>query len=279
MVPIVAILMQAAAPQTAPPPASPTIAPPGKDIVVTARPMQDRRESQRFVRTLAPRLDHDVPMARFDAPVCIAAGGLPRPILTAISGRMADVATSAGLTMAKPDCTPNVLVLFTGEPRRQIRPLLRQRPAFFIGVDRGMFLRLSKTSGPVVAWSTIGLANDNGSLSVDNSGVVQNAPFQASRLSTPVRRTIGVAVVLIDRDATAGLTSRQLADYAAMRAFADARPTTDARSILSLFDAPVAPDAASTYDLAYLNAYYRMPPDRNPGAQRQALTRAISSAR
>ncbi len=248
------------------------------EIVVTARPTSDSEEATHFVREVAPRLDYGTPMARFAEPVCVAAGGLPTPLLRSIADRMTRLAVGAGMEVAADGCTPNVLVIFAPDPARQIQPMLNQRPALFHGLDHAVIGRLKNTDGPALAWSigaTVG--RDGVPLAPGADGVPTQQVSFPTRLYQPIRRDIGLAVVMIDRGSVAGRTTTQLADYAAMRAFTDARPGGGGRSILSLFDTDLPPDTATTFDLAYLRAYYRMPPAQRNGAQRQALTRALTA--
>ena len=259
-------------------PAPPERQTPPDEIVVTARPTSDTEEANRFVREVAPRLDYDTPMARFAEPVCVAAGGLPTRLLRSIADRMTRLAVGAGLDVAADGCIPNVLVIFAPDPARQIQPMLNRRPALFHGLDHAVIGRLKKTDGPALAWSIAATVGRDGvPLAPGADGVPTQQVSFPTRLYQPVRRDIGLAVVMIDRRSVAGRTTTQLADYAAMRAFTDARPGGGGRSILSLFDADPSPDTATPFDLAYLRAYYRMSPAQRNGAQRQALTRALTT--
>src|SRR5690606_5441913 len=78
------------------------------------------------------------------------------------------------------------------------------------------------------------------------------------------RRVITSSMVFFDRDALEGTTLRQLADYAAMRVFAqtrDARGDNAPHSILSLFDEGAAPpEGLTAFDRAFLTTLYESYP-------------------
>jgi hypothetical protein len=103
-----------------------------------------------------------------------------------------------------------------------------------------------------------------------------------SRIYTATRQDITSALVLIDPTAIAGMTTDQLGDYVAMRAFAPALPErreAESGSILTLFDAPAEerPAALTASDLATLAILYDGPANV-PGSARLAELDAATAA-
>ena len=105
-----------------------------------------------------------------------------------------------------------------------------------------------------------------------------------SRLATTTRPHFTAAIVALDVRALAGLTVVQLADYAAMRAFARIDPSrlrnSPAPTILTLLDTPIgsaAPITLTAWDLAYLKSLYGSNADRLAGQQRQEMKRKMAN--
>jgi hypothetical protein len=104
-----------------------------------------------------------------------------------------------------------------------------------------------------------------------------------SRISTTTRPNFTAAIVVVDNDALAGLTVAQLADYAAMRAYAQIDPARVAKSatptILSVIDAPIGssvPITLTEWDLAYLKALYGSSGNRLASQQAHEMKRQMA---
>jgi hypothetical protein len=89
-------------------------------------------------------------------------------------------------------------------------------------------------------------------------------------------------VVVIEREAVAGLTAVQVADYAAMRAFTqvDEAALREARAptILAAIEAPMGtavPNTLTEWDLAYLRGLAGTPAFRAAGLQRANIRRRM----
>jgi hypothetical protein len=95
---------------------------------------------------------------------------------------------------------------------------------------------------------------------------------------TATRNDIYLAMVLFDREAVAGASIRQLADYATFRALSQALPeTAEARasSIVGLFDAGAArPDGLTEFDRTYLATLYSGMPNIRAETRLAELERA-----
>jgi hypothetical protein len=178
-----------------------------------------------MARAITPTRWSDEPVARFAAPICVLAAGLPTPMLDAITARMVDVAHEAGVRLGGHDCQPNVAVLFVDDGSRELADLSRRHPAMFANLDRRAIKRIAAAPGPVHVVSTTQERGSQGDPIFVGIGGERflTLPF-ATRVVLPIRRDITSAVVLIDRRAIVGLTPRQIADYAAMRSFAMLNP-------------------------------------------------------
>jgi hypothetical protein len=85
----------------------------------------------------------------------------------------------------------------------------------------------------------------------------------STRIKPAARQEFSGAVVVVQADAIAGLTTTQLADYAAMRAFVRTDPAkltaSAANSILNVVTTPMGapvPLTITAWDMSFLKAYY-----------------------
>ncbi|NIJ37731.1 hypothetical protein FHR22_002434 [Sphingopyxis panaciterrae] len=256
------------------------------DIIVIGESDRDQRERQvrAFVRDLTDTQGIK-PVARFDRDaVCPAAVGLTGAQDDAVTARMRRVAASAQIRLAVPGCRPNALVIFARDKQELVRELLRAHPAYFTGNEERP-VELAKRPGPTVAWYLQDVVDRNGvSVSMnDQRGYrILGITDTPSRISPTTRPIIVASVVVIEYRALAGLTTTQVGDYAAMRAFTRADPDrlkkSDAPTILTVLDAPMGSEVPLTlthWDLAYLRGYNAISADRFAPQQRAEIGKTM----
>lgn len=269
--------------QTAPPAAPPNApAPPKSDeLVVTGRRAPDKAELRRQVDGVAGHPGFDKPLARFIEPVCLGTMGLGADTGAAILDRMVQVAEAARVPMnGKATCSPNVLVLFIDDSHAGVERIAKRTSGLMRSLSYYEVKALLKEPGPVYAWSAVETRSRDGDrMAVDFPGdVPQLKVSTATRTALPIRQDMLSSVVIIERKAVAGKLVTQIADYAAMRAFAETEPRRkgDAATILSLFDeGVVAPVEMTAFDRGYLRGVYSGAPNQLPGFQIGGMARAI----
>lgn len=257
------------------------------DIIVIGEADREQRERQlrAFVRDLADTPGTE-PIARFDREaVCPAAVGLTAAQDAAVTARMRQVAAAANIRLAVPDCRPNALVIFAPDKQELVLALLREHPAYFAG-DDDRPVDLAKRPGPVVVWHVQDVVDRNGiPLSRNNQRGyrILDVTDSPSRISPTTRPVIVAAVVVIEHRALGGLDTRQIGDYAAMRAFTRADPARLKRpeipTILRILDAPMGseiPLSLTRWDLAYLRGYNAARPDRFAPQQRAEIGKRMA---
>jgi hypothetical protein len=252
------------------------------EIVVVGQ--RDREQQIRdFVDALSSGSPAD-PIARFDgSSVCPAAVGLSEPQNAAVAARMRRVAEGAGLRLAGANCEPNVLVIVAPDKKKVVDWLQKKRPGYFRdAADR--YVEVRDQPGPVTAWHLEGLVDRSGLLvPVDRSDDVSvvNATGTSLRLTAAARPIFLASILVIEAEALIGLTTTQIADYSAMRAFAPADPARVARSaptILNILDAPKdtpQPVTLTRWDFEYLKALYASPKYRLSPEQRAGIRRRM----
>ena len=224
-------------------------------------------------------------LSRFDWAVCPAAIGLGDPKNLAIAQRMTQVARAAVIPVAKPGCRPNVLLIVTRDKGALIDELGRKYPAYFEGVSNAAVKRMKRDPSPAAAWHVEGLLDADGVEAqrdiITGQQIIERTDAP-SRLSTMSRPHFIAAVVVVELDALGGLTVTQLADYAAMRAFARTDPRrlkgTGAPTILSAIEAPMnspVPLTLTEWDLAFLKSLYASDANRTAASQRNEMKQIV----
>ncbi|MEI9853020.1 MAG: hypothetical protein WDN24_21660 [Sphingomonas sp.] len=201
---------------------------------------------------------------------------------------MRRVADAARIRLADPGCRPNALVIITRDKEEMIAALRRKYPVLFLDAANES-IRIPRQRGPVTAWHLEGRVDRMGSpvpFNEDEGYYVLNTPVTPSRISATMRPIFLGAVVVIEVDALIGLTTTQIADYAAMRAFAKTDPARVRKSkvptILTVLDAPMdseVPLTLTQWDMGYLKGLYAAPENHNAYTQlgeiRRGLTREL----
>jgi hypothetical protein len=270
----------------------PAADPEPEEVIVQGSADRDRQISD-FVGALTPaRVGGQ--LSRFDFAVCPATVGMTPTSNAAVTARLRRVAQGAEIPVAEPGCRPNVLVLVTRNKRELIERMARQYPAYFTDIPDYRVRQLARSPGPVAAWHVEGLLSADGIEvprdQLTGQRVLESTNIGASRLSVPSRPHFMAAIVVVELNALAGLTTTQLADYAAMRAFARTEPQrlsgSTAPTILSVLEAPMGSEVPITltqWDLSFLRALYsssqNLLANQERGELRDRLRRDLESSR
>lgn len=252
-------------------------------VIVGSTERETKREVREFVRALASIPGSIDPIARFDcAPLCPAAVGLSNAQNAAVTARMRRVARSANIPLAAPGCRATALLIVAPDKRELITALRREHPAYFL-TGNVMVGDPGKQPGPASAWHLRGRLDRNGNPVSSERGAIVSLPAASSRFSPAFRPIFFAAVVVVEAEAAIGLTTTQLGDYAAMRAFSAADPAKLKKSqtptILTVLDAgPSAqvPVTLTHWDLAYLRALYSTPERLDSPRQRTTMANRMA---
>ena len=262
------------APALAPPPAPltarPAAAPPaedsqGQEEIVVQGVRVNKQQIRDFVRAVTDA-PYDGQLGRFHAAACPAAMGLTDVQNERVAARIRQVATAAGIRVASAGCKPNIFVIVAPDKRAALDDLDRRFPMYFNGMSSKDVAALKASAAPAVAWQV------SSRLSAD--GLPLEKPVGAdyyrvsgtdnpSHIRAVTEPTFLVSVVVIDLKAAGGLTTTELADYAAMRTFAATDPERIARTgaptilgVLAQPDGKLLPVTLTYWDLAFLKSLY-----------------------
>ena len=249
------------------------------DIVVVGNKDRDR-QIRDFVAGMSGTRGTD-PLAKFELEkLCPQAIGLGAPYDKTITDRMRRVAAASKIALAKEDCKyPNALVVFADDKAAVTDFLRKKYPWLFLNA-RGEATALDKQEGPVTVWHANRMVDADGvPLESDGTGtVVSHTTTTGSRIRSAARPVFVFSVVVIERKGVDGLSTTQIADYAAMRSYTDADPAkagkTGAPTILTVLDAPMGsetPLSMTAWDLSFMRGLYAMPEDLYGNQQRGSI--------
>jgi hypothetical protein len=254
---------------------------PDDDIVVRGTREQEK-QAERFVGALT-----DAPIGgqitQFANPVCPSVRGLGPERDGAIVGRLRQVAAASGMRVAPPQCVPNVVVVVVPDRRAFVTTLRKTHPIMFTEIPRWQVTRMIKAPGPTMAWQVVGMVGLDG-MPLSRGDPPSEIPTVSSngmqsRLHSPARPHFVASFLVVDLAAVAGLSTRQLADYAAMRTFIGADPARAARpgasTILTLLDDAAAdrplPQSLTQWDFSFLKSLYSTSNEAYANLQRSEI--------
>ncbi len=232
-------------------------------------------------------------IARWAAPVCPLARGLPSGFNGFIEDRIKANATSVGALAGGRRCETNILILFTPSPNALAAALVKEKRIVLTGAgDRSSTGKLDRfvkdedvarvfretevapaTAGGGGAGEAVdmsaalslsygylaGATGTSGGSANQTTGARQFGGGIASRLDGAGNAALERVIIIVDSRRTANLTAGQIADYLSLAALADVRePKTpfQPKTIANLFLAPNDVDALTNWDRAYLKALY-----------------------
>ncbi len=254
-------------------------------IVVTGN-RNAKQDMQEFVRALTPTPPGGQ-LSRFEQAVCPSALGLPQHQRDAVVARMRRVAREVGIAVDVANCSPNVVLMITRDKAVLMRELRRRYSQYFGQMSQRKIRELARQPGPAVAWQLQGPPMSARGAETFFDPIlranINRTTEPESRIYKSGRPQFDGAVVVVERHSLTGLTVTQLADYAAMRAFAGTDPSRLRQSglptILKILEAPAGtelPLSLTHSDLGFLRGFYSAQRNLHTSAQRSAISRSMA---
>lgn len=260
--------------------------PADQSVITVTGQKNSRRAIRDFVRDLTP-VTSSGQISRLERSVCPVAFGLPEAQAAAVSRRMRLVAKAAGLAVSDDHCVPNVMIIVTADKKVLLELIRQQRPDYLVSVSPNEVDRLESLPGPAAAWhlADSDVNADGEEIPWDpNTGWYTNVTIvPASRLTVTARPRFYAAIVVVERHALVGLTTTQLADYAALRAYTGADPArlgnSSAPTILRVLEAPMGtavPVTMTKWDFGLLRGFYSSRRDVGTASQRSSIAETMT---
>ena len=151
----------------------------------------------------------------------------------------------------------------TPNKRQFIEQLARRFPAYLGELTGRQIASLAQSPGPTALWHLNGMVDGRPrTFPMPGQHPVVRTTRGASRFTDPAHPEY-IDSVVVEAGPLDGLTTTQLADYAAMRTFTGADPARlpdrSLSTILTLLDAPMGsevPITLTSWDLAFLQSLY-----------------------
>jgi hypothetical protein len=222
-------------------------------------------------------------IARFEKAVCPGAFGMPDAQRAAVDARIRTVVAGVGLKVAKANCKPNLVIMVTPDKAAFLEALGKKRYYMFGDRSPAEVRRILAQPGPATAWQIQAMVNGDGRPIFNEAGTPINRSTRAqSRITPPARPAFMAAIVVVESKAIEGLSTTQLADYAAMRALARIDPARiDASApstILRVLDAAAdseVPVTLTQWDFSFLKGLYSSPSNLYAPSQRSEIGRVM----
>jgi hypothetical protein len=285
---------------------APAPAPFPGEITVTADPLREaavREAAKRHIKAVLPTPRFGQ-YSRWNAAVCPKVSGIDDRLAARVAGKLRAEAATAGAKVGKPDCKPNIVILFTTGAAAVATSILAKRADAAALIEAGDRDAIRKAPLPIRWWSAIRLEDENGRVATSTSTALATAtgsgeaPFEpptgpeavfidsysSSIVNTHRQVSASATTVLVDVDLATGYTLDAVSAYVAMAVLAQARLRGEVDpelTILGLFRTP-AVDARSdltVWDRAFLKALYNTASNRPARRQQGAIASAIVKER
>ncbi|WP_428632056.1 hypothetical protein [Sphingopyxis sp.] len=249
-------------------------------VVIGQRDVEQQIES--FVGALTPASPRGQ-IARFETAVCPGAFGMADAQRAAVRDRIRAVAKGIGLDVAAPDCKPNLVVVVAADKPAFLKALGKKHYYMFGDRTPTQVRKIIAEPGPATAWQIQTTVNGDGRpISNEGDTPINRSTRSPSRITAAARPAFMAAVVVIESGALEGLSTTQLADYAAMRAFARIDPAridaSGPATILRVLDAAAdseVPITLTQWDFGFLKGLYSSPNNLYAPSQRSEIGRAM----
>ena len=259
---------------------------PDSTVTVTGTRNMERQVRE-FVSALTPAPAYGN-IARLETTVCPRVLGAAGAQNALIEQRLRTIAAAVGLEVAPEGCRPNAVMVITRDKRAFIQALWRRNGNHFGNSIQPMQVsRLARQGGPTAFWRLEGNLSAGGTVAeeVDPSSSLDlsQTTGRASRITTGMRKAFDAAVLVVEARALDGLTTTQLADYAAMRLYGSADPARlpaqSPSTILSLLDSRMGAEVPVTmtqWDFSFLRGLYASNETLRAPGQRGEIARQIA---
>lgn len=246
-----------------------------QEIIVQGNRNQDKALRQ-FIRRITVAERNFGQLGRFERPACPYVLGLGQPQDEMVASRIRQVAEAVGIETGNKRCKANVFVIVAEDKKATIKWMETHATSLLLDGDNKP-VSVPDNDPRVAGWHVLGMKDDDGR---ESNFYVYGS---ASRIHPVARPHFLASALVIESRALGGLTTTELADYAAMRAFAQLDPKKlkqplPAPTILTILDEPMGaaiPMTLTNWDLAFLRGLYSSSFNRYAAIQQSEIKRSM----
>lgn len=256
------------------------------DGIVVVAPSHDqetlRHQIGDFVRKVSDAAEHEQ-FARRNQNYCPEIIGLPQPYDGIVLSKLAAAAeASRKVRRNSANCKPDIFIVFTDDSNTLMKKIKTRNADFFGSIARSGNPEAYKPNRAIQWWYGTEINGSGGEPPID--GTIKRT--NASLVSSGIKISMTSTLVVVDVTRAKGYPLDSLASYVAMVSFAmiNGRSTNldTTPSILGIFSRSGprlnALRDLTVWDKAYLQALYKMPPDRPFWQQRLRLKQLMINA-
>jgi hypothetical protein len=243
---------------------------------------------RQFVRSHLPTSRNEQ-YARFRDPVCVKVQGLPVEFDAFVAKRVVELAKTVKAPVdPSPTCTPNVNVIFSTQPQRQLSDIAKRRDILFGFYWRTNLAKISTFTRPIQSWYLTRTIDTHGK---DVLELVDPRPFDpdsgkmpaltgraGSRLGNDMSSELVHSLIIADANKVSGEKIGAVADYIAVLALSRWQGLERCNSIPTILnlmadgcDGTAPPEAATDDDIGLLTGLYAVAPREAGPLQRASI--------
>jgi hypothetical protein len=276
------------------------------EIIVDGQKIQ--KQANEFVRAITRETSTDQ-YAQFNDPICAQVIGYQRAEVELFLSRVNALAEKSGIDIDKPKCKPNVVIVLAPDAGALLNVMKKQGAARFIKHPYSKAEQEKQAALPVRWWHNIALADASGrrlsqaTTSIASSGASDEFTTSGSGggraersgagtvssanslIAKSTAASISTVFVVVNMELIKGYDLNSVADYSSFVALSQIKlgaTNPNADTILNLFSSPPDPSASamtlSEWDLAYVSALGRAPPNLAASRQRGSMARNMRKA-
>lgn len=265
-------------------------------VIVTGRKREDvRQEMLEFVLEIGDPASRSRGYARWEQRLCVGVYGLRDPAKAQyIVDKITLVALDNDINTGKPDCRPNLHIVFSRNARELATRMVDDSPHMFRpfgnteGTTQGKAaLEQFRSSDAPVRWWQISMMVDElgspaivlpGIVDANGNPLVPRVRGHVSMVRSGISDAILAGLIIVDAGKLERVKWPQLAEYLAMVSLAQINPDTAPSgydSILNLFSTANPPPGMTDMDRVYLRSLYEMDTRMMPFTQRGVLSNTM----
>ncbi|HEX4272032.1 MAG TPA: hypothetical protein VHZ32_11625 [Rhizomicrobium sp.] len=267
-----------------------------ESVTVTGERLRDE-QIKGFVQSFAAPTQLLGKLSRWDTGICPVAVGLRPAAIRFILQRLRDTAAKVGAPVnGKPDCRPNIEIVFTTTPQGLLNNIRKDHEVFLgYASNHAQADRLAMVLRPIQAWYTTASKDISGTVKIDSARTVGLGDPDDFAFTLGMANVTGLhardgrtstlyhVIIAVDPAKLADHEIGGVADYISFLALSQLSSLDRCQPLASIMNllvpgCAVTADEATPNDLAFLRGLYKMSLDSNLGIQEDGIRSEMRGA-